>query len=211
MNTVWQFDHTVAQTFVEHAQKHIPNYDTVIDKCVTICDKFLSKDSAIIDVGCATGETLKKLNQSGFTNLTGVDSSQDMLDQCQVPAQLICSHKFPSGSFDAVLCNWTLHFIGNKLDYLHEIYHNLTPGGLLVISDKTSLDPVMIDLYHEFKSKAGVSDDEILSKAASVKDIMYIDSPQWYIDTLSTIGFENIQIIDASWCFTTFFVQKTLG
>ena len=211
MNAVWQFDHTVALTFVEHARKHIPNYDIVIDKCITLCDKFLSKDSAIIDVGCATGETLKRLNQQGFTNLTGVDSSQPMLDQCKVPARLICSHEFPSILFDAVLCNWTLHFIRNKLDYLHEIYNHLTPDGMLVISDKTNLDPAMIDLYHKFKSNAGVSDNEILNKAASIKDIMFINSLQWYIDTLSNIGFKNIQIIDASWCFTTILCRKTTG
>lgn len=210
MSSVWQFDHSVAQTFVDHAQKHIPNYETVIDKCVDVCQKFLSKECAIIDVGCATGQTLRRLSQAGFVNLTGVDNSQAMLDHCQAPATLICSDRFPDNFFDAVLCNWTLHFMNNKLDYLHEIHDHLTPGGVLIVSEKTSLDPAMIDLYHDFKSRAGVSDQEIQDKAARVKDIMHINSPQWYLEVLPKIGFTNTQIIDASWCFTTFFCRKPL-
>lgn len=205
----WKFDANVAQTFVNHARGHIPNYDTVIDKSVAVCKKFLNQDSSIIDVGCATGETLRRLSQVGFTNLTGVDSSQDMLNQCQAPATLICSDQFPAQLFDAVLCNWTLHFVSNKLDYLKQIYNNLKPGGFLIVSDKTSLDPEMIDFYHDFKLSAGVSAEQIQAKAQSVRNIMHIDKPQWYLETLDAIGFSNTQIIDASWCFTTFFCRKT--
>jgi trans-aconitate methyltransferase len=204
----WKFDASVAKNFVGHARGHIPNYDTVIDKSVAACQKFLALDSAIIDVGCATGETLKRLSQVGFSNLTGVDSSQDMLDQCQVSASLICSKQFPQQRFDAVLCNWTLHFMSNKQDYLQQIYNNLAPGGFLIVSDKTSLNPEMIDFYHDFKSSSGISAEEIQAKAASVRDIMHINQPQWYLETLNIIDFKNIQIIDASWCFTTFFCVK---
>ena len=211
MTDTWQFDQSVARIFVKHAREHIPNYDTVIDKSIALCQKFLAKDSAIVDIGCATGETLKRLKQAGFVNLTGVDSSQAMLDYCQTQATLICSDQFPDQLFDAVLCNWTLHFMSDKLDYLHQIYKNLAPGGVFIVSDKTSSDPAMIDFYHDFKSKAGVSAEEIQSKAASVRDIMFIDNPQWYLETLSNLGFKNIQIIDASWCFTTFFCVKQAG
>lgn len=204
----WQFDSSVAKNFVDHARRHIPNYDSVIDKSVAVCQKYLNSDSAVIDVGSATGETLKRLSQAGFANLTGVDSSQAMLDQCSVSAKLICSNQFPQQTFDAVLCNWTLHFMSDKKDYLQQIYNNLSPGGFLILSDKTSLDPDMIDFYHDFKSSAGVSAQEIRAKAHSVRDIMHIDSPQWYLDTLKSVGFCNTQIIDASWCFTTFFSRK---
>jgi len=204
----WQFDSSVAKNFVDHARRHIPNYDSVIDKSVAVCQKYLTPESAIVDVGSATGETLKRLSLAGFANLTGVDSSQAMLDQCQTSANLICSNQFPQQKFDAVLCNWTLHFMSDKKEYLQQIYHNLTPGGFLILSDKTSLDPEMIEFYHDFKSKSGVSAKEIQAKADSVRDIMYIDPPQWYLETLKSVGFCNIQIIDASWCFTTFFCRK---
>jgi tRNA (cmo5U34)-methyltransferase len=208
MDKPWSFDQNIAGIFTDHARKHIPDYDRVIDKSIEVCEKFLHKDSAIIDVGCATGETLKRLKHKGYRNLTGVDNSQSMLDQCHVNAKLICDDQFPDQTFDAVLCNWTLHFMPNKLEYLQQIYDNLSPKGFIIVTDKTSMDPVMIDFYHDYKAKAGVSQEEIKQKAQSVKSIMYIDTPQWYLENLKRVGFTLPQIIDANWCFTTFLAIK---
>jgi tRNA (cmo5U34)-methyltransferase len=205
----WKFDANVAQTFVNHARGHIPNYDTVIDKSVAVCKKLLSQDSSIIDVGCATGETLRRLNRAGFNNLTGVESSHAMLNHCDPGiAKILHSDQFPEQTFNGVLCNWTLHFIKDKETYLADIYRNLSDGGFLILSEKTSQDSTMIEFYHDFKSSMGVSAEEIAAKAESVRDIMYIDTPKWYLETLDNLGFKNIQIVDASWCFTTFFCIK---
>jgi tRNA (cmo5U34)-methyltransferase len=205
----WKFDSTVAKSFVDHARQHIPNYDQVINKCVELCQYHLGQHSRIIDVGCATGETLRRLHSAGFTNLTGVDNSRDMLDYCDPDiATILCRDNFPDRRFDAVLCNWTLHFIKDKIRYLADIYSNLTEGGILVLSEKTSLDPVAINRYHNWKRRNGVSDEEILLKEQAVKNIMHIQDVQWYITTLAIVGFKNIQVIDASWCFTTFLCNK---
>jgi tRNA (cmo5U34)-methyltransferase len=205
----WKFDAKVAANFVEHARQHIPNYDLVINKSVEVCNHYLSSDDVIVDVGCATGETIRRLSLAGFKNLIGVDYSQDMLDQCPKNlAKYFCDPTFPKCSVDAVLCNWTLHFVKDKISYLKDIFQNLNPGGFLILSEKTSLDPVSVKFYHEIKRKNGVSDQAILDKEASVANIMYIHNPLWYLETLDQIGFQNIQIIDASWCFTTFLCYK---
>ena len=39
-----------------------------------------SKDSAILDFGCAWGRHLKQLAKMGYTNLVGVDFSDKLLD-----------------------------------------------------------------------------------------------------------------------------------
>ena len=208
-NTPWQFDHNIAKVFVAHAQQHIPNYDAVIDKCVSLAQDYLASDSAIIDVGCATGETLKRLKQVGFANLYGVESSQAMLDHCDPGlAQYYHSNTFPNKKFDAVLCNWTLHFVKDKISYLSAIHSNLDDHGFMILSDKTSLDPVCIKKYHEWKSSQGVTQEQIQAKEQSVKDIMFIDNPKWYLDTLQQVGFGRVEIIDANWCFTTFLCRK---
>lgn len=204
----WKFDSTVAADFVDHARKHIPNYDLVIDKAVGVCQKFLDPDDAIIDVGCATGETLRRLRQAGFANLAGVDSSADMLSQCKATANLILSDRLPIGPYKAVICNWTLHFIMDKLAYLKDIHDELEPNGILFLSDKTSKDSVCVDFYHDFKRRQGVSDQEIAAKARRVESVMHIDPPMWYLESLAQIGFKHIHIVDASWCFTTFFCVK---
>jgi tRNA (cmo5U34)-methyltransferase len=201
----WKFDSKIANIFVEHAKQHIPNYNLVIDKCVDICKYYLKANSSIVDIGSATGETLRKLHTAGFTNLTGVESSADMLEVCDTSiARYIYSNIFPSEPFDAVLCNWTLHFIEDKEKYLMDIHRNLNAGGVFILSEKTNLNPMSIKLYHEWKHRQGVSWSDIAAKEQAVKNIMYIQDLKWYIDTLDRIGFREIQIIDASWCFTTF-------
>ena len=205
----WQFDAQVAESFVAHARQHIPNYDLVIDKCVELASDHLGRFDPIIDVGCATGETLRRLHAAGFLNLTGVETSAAMLKHCDYDiAQYIHSDRFPQETFAAVLCNWTLHFVQDKMSYLTDMYANLKPGGILVLSEKTTVDPVCIDHYHKWKHSQGVAWTDILAKQAAVKGIMYIDSPEWYINALTQVGFKQIEIIDASWCFTTFLCTK---
>lgn len=208
-NTVWQFNHDIAKVFVDHARQHIPNYDVVIDKCVSLAQDCVAREGAIIDVGCATGETLRRLNRAGFTNLHGVESSRAMLDHCDPDlAHYYHSDTFPNKKFDAVFCNWTLHFIKDKISYLSAIHSNLDDRGFLILSDKTSLDPGCIKKYHEWKRSQGVTEEQIRAKEQSVKDVMFINSPSWYLDTLQQVGFGHVEIIDANWCFTTFLCRK---
>ena len=208
-NTTWQFNSDIAKVFVDHARQHIPDYDVVIDKCVSLAQDHLDKDSAIVDVGCATGETLRRLKQNGFTNLHGVEASQAMLDHCDPGlAQYYYGDTFPNKKFDAVFCNWTLHFIKDKMSYLSAMHSNLDDHGFLVLSDKTSLDPVCIKKYHKWKSSQGVTEEQIQAKEQSLKDVMFINSPRWYLDTLPQVGFSRVEIIDADWCFTTFLCHK---
>ena len=205
----WKFDAKVAETFVDHARQHIPNYDTVIDKSVDVCQHLLPTDASIIDVGCATGETLRRLSAAGFTDLHGVDASSAMLQHCDNSiAEYYHSDRLPNRKFDAVICNWTLHFVDDKVKYLQDIQQSLNPNGFLILSDKTSLDPVPIHFYHEIKRANGVSEMAIAEKARSVETVMHINDPKWYLDTLALVNFGKIHIIDASWCFTSFLCFK---
>ena len=77
----WKFDESIADVFEQHAEQHIPTYLGVIQKSVDLCDILLRKNSSIIDIGCATGKTLRELRRRGFRNLHGVDSSQAMLNK----------------------------------------------------------------------------------------------------------------------------------
>ena len=150
-----------------------------------------------------------RLYKSGMTNLVGVDCSQPMLDHCNpLHSKLVHSDSLPPGPYAAVICNWTLHFIKDKISYLQDIYENLKPGGFLILSDKTCNTGIDLELYHKFKQSQGVSSEEISVKAASVKNIMFIDEPVWYINTLTQLGFKPVTVINAAPCFTTFLARK---
>lgn len=205
----WEFDKSIADDFSNHARKHISGYDRVINKSVNICCHMLNKDSSIIDVGCAIGETLERLHQNGFKNLYGVDNSNDMLLKANPNiAKLILSDKLPNINYDAILLNWTLHFIEDKKAYLDSVYANLNHGGFLILSDKTCNHDPYLNLYHEDKQNRGVSIKDIENKARSLTGKMFINDQRWYQITLTSLGFNNISIIDADWCFTTFIAWK---
>lgn len=210
MSRQWQFDRSVAKTFRTHAQRHIPDYNAVIDGCVAVCEQMVGRDDAIIDVGCATGNTLSRLAERGFTNLHGVDNSPHMLERVDVESKLTLSDTLPAGPYAAVLMNWTLHFMADKRSYLGEVHRQLVPGGILLLTDKTSQDEVPMKFYHDFKRSQGVSEHEIQHKALAVRDVMHIDPVAWYLEVLPEIGFQQVNVWKANWCFTSFFCVKSV-
>lgn len=207
----WRFDARVAEQFETHARRHIPRYDEIIDQSVQLCRKLCHPHSRIIDVGAATGETIRRLTAAGFHNLVGVESSNDMLNRARstAAAEWVLSDRFPTalGPYAAVCCNWTLHFVQHKLEYLSNIYHSLESGGILILTEKTANSGVELELYHDHKRRQGVTESEIQAKAQSLQNVMFIDSVEWYMQTLKQLGFA-VSIINADYCFTTFLARK---
>jgi tRNA (cmo5U34)-methyltransferase len=208
----WSFDQRVAGIFADHARQHIPDYDRVLDLAVDLCEQKLGKDSPILEIGCAVGETVTRLYHRGFKNIHAVDNSQAMLDRCPRDwATYYCSDSFPAVDdvrFDAVLCNWTMHFIENKSPYLSAIYDHLNPGGFLFLSEKTANSGLALEQYHLYKSRHGVSDQEIQAKAASLQGVMFPETIEWHLQTLRSLGFREVAVANANWCFTTFVAVK---
>ncbi|QTR47288.1 class I SAM-dependent methyltransferase [Thiothrix litoralis] len=202
----WKFDAQVAEVFDGIARREIPDYLRVIDLCVRVIGKGKLEQPKIIDVGSATGETLRQLHQAGYRNLYGVDASADMLAQSFQQATLIHSEDFPEahGPFDYVLNNWTLHFIRNPLNYLEAIKRSLAPGGTLILSDKVSSSECVHDLYYDYKRTNGVTEEEILRKRQQIEGVLVTYPFTWYLNALTNLGFEQIEIINANAAFVTF-------
>jgi tRNA (cmo5U34)-methyltransferase len=207
----WKFNKEIAKKFNQYVRQHIPDYERVLDLTLNLCTQKLKKDSNILEIGCAIGETVSRLNKKGYKNIHAVDQSQDMLDYCpKDAATYYCSSNFPKIDllFDAVLCNWTLHFIKNKINYLKNIYNAMNSNGFLILSEKTENSGLALEQYHRWKSSNGVSDKEIQSKAKSLKGVLFVDSIDWYLKNLESVGFKEIYIANSTWCFTTFIAVK---
>ncbi len=201
----------IADNFDSHARQHIPDYNLVIQKTIDICDSNLIKQSSILDIGCATGAIVRGLSNLGFKNLYAVDSSQQMLDQCPKNiATYYLSNQFPiiDIKFDAIICNWTLHFIKNKISYMKKIYDALKTGGFLILTEKTENAGLALEKYHNFKRSQGVTEEEIINKANLLKNTMFINSVDWYLKKLHMLGFKKISIFHATWCFTSLIAIK---
>ena len=58
-------------------------------------------------------------------------------------------------------------------------------------------------MYYDFKYQKGVPYQYIYEKENELKDVMYLDSVDWYIKSLSEIGFK-VEILNAKYGFVTF-------
>ena len=201
----WEFDAEIAASFEKIAETSIPNYHLVLDKTIEVIRKRGYNNPKIIDVGSAIGTMLKKLYDNGFRNIYGVDNSPDMLARSFANATLIQSDTFPSeyGKFDVVIANWVLHFVHNREAYLQSIAKALSPGGILILSEKVTSSDFAHSLYHDFKKRQGLTQEDIDCKQKQLVGVLTPYPLSWYFEVLHNLGFKHVDIIDASYAFTT--------
>lgn len=75
----WVFDEKVASRFTNEAEQHIPLYWQTIELSVETIKTSFNTNAKILEIGCATGNTLAYLVSQGFSHLIGCDSSPAML------------------------------------------------------------------------------------------------------------------------------------
>ena len=203
----------VAKDFDSISQNSIPDYSKVIHRCADYIEQVHGKEARVIDVGSATGNTLKILHDRGFNSLLGVDNSEDMLavGQQKLPSvRQIFSETFPSayGPFDVVLANWTLHFVDQRDQYLSTAADSLVPKGTLILTEKTSQTPEMRNLYHAWKHQNGLSKKEIEKKSRLLTGVLKPWPVQVYFELLNRVGFIDIEILHADLGFVTYVARK---
>jgi tRNA (cmo5U34)-methyltransferase len=95
-----------------------------------------------------------------------------------------------------VVLNFTLQFIAveERLALIERIYNSLTPGGVLILSEKLAFDEqiksdFMIDAHHDFKRDNGYSDLEISQKRAALEKVMISETLTCHKQRLSDAGF----------------------
>jgi trans-aconitate methyltransferase len=202
----WKFDKQVAGIYHHHVRQHIPNYDAVINQSIDCCIDFCNSNDSIVDFGCATGYTLQRLTDAGFTNLLGVDSSQDMINVCDTNIAKY-STKLPEQKFKTIIANWVLHFNENKTDIINQMGTSID-NGFVFISDKMITTDYVSKKYHQWKYSQGVSWEDIKRKEQALQGVMFIHPVEWYIETLKQAGFYQIEVIDAKLGFVSLLAFK---
>lgn len=110
-----------------------------------ISDFGLGPGSEILDVGCGPGFFAMVLSDKGM-RVTGIDYSEDMLDQARKNAESCgsdatfmkmdaCDLGFPDSSFDLVICRDVLWNLERPADAYSEIFRVLRPGGRAIVRD----------------------------------------------------------------------------
>lgn len=100
---------------------------------------FFPRDSKILEVGCASGALLQHLARQGFTNLWGVDISEEAVRRARdrglarVAIADAVALPFESGTFDIVVSSDVLEHIPNDEGAVKEWARVLKPGGTLFL------------------------------------------------------------------------------
>jgi SAM-dependent methyltransferase len=158
------FEDPVAQTSFWDSKAKKINF---VNPCIIEeLSKYITKDSCILEYGCGYGRILADLFENGYTNLHGVDFSEEMLQRGhsqypQLDLKLNDGYKisFPDNSADAVLLFTVLTCIATDADQLAvmaEIKRVLKPNGILYLSDfLLGQDEKNLSRYTVFKEKYG--------------------------------------------------------
>ena len=206
------FDQAVVDVFPDMIQRSVPGYQTIINLCGELAARFVQADSNCYDLGCSLGASSlairQQIQQPGVT-IVAVDNSAAMLARCQTLLQSdqaatavelveadICDIEINNASL--VVMNFTLQFIAieKRQALLEKIHAGLNPGGCLVISEKLlfepeSLNQLLSELHHQFKSAQGYSDLEISQKRDSLENILIPETLETHINRIKACGFNS--------------------
>lgn len=106
--------------------------------CGLVRDARMGPDSRILDVGCSGGATLRRLEEDGYTAVTGIDLSPEAVSRCRarglanVYAMDAQRPDFPDQSFDLILASDILEHVPDEGAAVHAWYRLLKPRGVLI-------------------------------------------------------------------------------
>ena len=110
--------------------------------------------SIILDIGSGTGHHVKQLKDAGVKDVTGVDSSVEMVKKAKelnpqnkyITGDALKSSLFSSNKFTHITCLYfTIYYFQNKRAFFANCFNWLMPGGKLTIHlvDKAMFDPIL--------------------------------------------------------------------
>jgi SAM-dependent methyltransferase len=91
-------------------------------------------DSRVLDVGCGSGGFLRKMEEAGFRDLTGVDKFVGEEAERDPRVKILrCDVSELEPGFDFILCNHTLEHMNEPLASLKHMHRILKPGRFALI------------------------------------------------------------------------------
>ena len=211
----WEFNQQVAESFDSHVRKSMPNYSKIQHQVVKLTDWFMRNEDGevVYDLGCATGQTLDLLIQhhrGGDARFIGIDVEEPMLEKARERvgyydhvtlqnANLRHDPQFPSAT--VVISLFTLSFIPeeDRAMLLDRIYTDLARGGALIFCEKTRAESALFqdiwnEHYWDYKASQGLSPEQILGKASTLRGQLRPLSEREYMAMLTNAGFEREHI-----------------
>lgn len=223
----WKFTGEVAEHFDTHVRKSIPLYEEIQRMVVDMSGWFIRDGSTIYDIGSSTGETIFHLHKKHLTKhnvrYTGIDSSEGMIKKAQekiTAKNVYFLHQDVAKTIfkeaDLIISLFTMHFLSEdkRMRVLQKAYQCLRQGGALIIVEKVlaeegRFNDLWTELYWDFKKRQGLTDDQILQKARSLRGVLIPLTLTENLKQLKMIGFKSIDVFFKWYNFAGILAIKT--
>lgn len=223
----WRFDAEVSRGFEAHVRKSVPFYDELQRMVVELSDYFVRDQSVIYDLGSSTGATLDLLaaHHAAKENaqFIGVDLSESMVQEAQARVKqpnVRFIHKnvmdvefAPPANF--VISLYTLQFLTltERRQLLRRINAGMIEGGALLMAEKTRaensfFEDVWLELHWDFKRRQGLTPEQILEKANSLRGVLNPLTTEENLDLLFQTGFSRVEVFFKWYNWTGFLALK---
>jgi len=211
----FEFNQKVVDVFDDMIHRSIPGYAEIISKQAQMIQRFYQPKTYIFDLGCSHGNIgleLCKIFPQLDAKMVAVDSSIAMLTAytqrlatyaAHIRINLICIDVTNLHLLNAsvVVINFTLQFlpIVKRDQLIQDIYTALTPGGILLLSEKVyhpskPLDVLQKEYHHRFKLENGYTELEISQKREALEEVLIPETIESHEARLSRAGFIHLDI-----------------
>lgn len=223
----WRFDAEVWKSFESHVRKSVPFYDEMQRMVGELSEFFVRDDSTVYDLGSSTGTTLNNLaalhEAKENVRFVGVDLSESMVDGARAATErsnVSFLHKDVldvefSPPANLVLSVLTLQFLtlADRRRLLQRIHDGLVEGGGLIVIEKAHGDHAVFqsmwtELHWDFKRRQGLSPEQILEKANSIRGVLNPLSPAEHVKLFKQTGFDQVEIFFKWYNWAGYLAQK---
>jgi tRNA (cmo5U34)-methyltransferase len=207
------FGEETAAVFDDMLFRSVPFYDEMQRMIVELAKDFAVDGTAIYDVGCSTGHTLRALDAipQGI-RLVGIDNSEAMLAKAEEnlagslghPYSLICcdlNQGLRVHDASVVVMCLTLQFVRPlyRQRLIEEVREGLRDFGALVLVEKvlaeeSTLNRLYIEHYYEFKKRNGYSEIEISRKREALENVLIPYRQKENEEMLRHVGFRAVDV-----------------
>lgn len=210
------FDDKVASVFDDMVSRSVPFYKESQKTALDLAKHFVQPDSNVYDIGCSTGTLLLSfadLIDDDTVKMIGLDNAQPMLDQAAHKVADLgrsdqISFKLGSAEDEMGMKNASVVFMTYTLQFLRplmreavlkQIYDSLRPNGCFVLIEKvlgndSMFNRMYIDLYYQYKSRVGYSDEEIRNKREALENVLIPYRIDENLELLKRTGFSSNDI-----------------
>ena len=221
----FEFNENVAHVFQDMISRSVPGYELLLRMIGLYADVFVQDHSNIYDLGCSLGEVSRIVAEQTRKldcDIIAVDNAPSMISKCRQQGESskikwICDdiQNIKISNASMVVLNLTLLFIelDKRQSLISRIAQGLNSGGVLVLTEKVLLDPIlenerMVQLHHAFKKAQGYSDLEISQKRTALENVMVPDQQSIQYQRLKEAGFSEIYLCFRCFNFVSYLAIK---